>query len=115
MESHKWWETLKGSIFGVKLSIPALEGNGGGLVLAPDEKASLLGSQFDSKQWHEQFVTPLSCFPLSRCNSLTFWTPVLLCLLFDHDTYGGVDPVGMFPLFLKMVTDIISPAKFFVG
>ena len=24
--SHKWWETLKGSIFGVKPSIPALRG-----------------------------------------------------------------------------------------
>ena len=29
---HKWWETLKGSIFGVKSSIPALMGHGVGLV-----------------------------------------------------------------------------------
>ena len=43
--SHKWWETLKGSIFGVKPSIPALRGLGGGLVVAPAGKASLLGSQ----------------------------------------------------------------------
>ena len=48
--SHKWWETLKGSIFGVKPSIPALRGTGSGLVVAPGEKASLLGCQFDSKQ-----------------------------------------------------------------
>ena len=33
--SHKRWETLKGSIFGVKLSFPALRGPGGGLVVAP--------------------------------------------------------------------------------
>ena len=46
--SHKWWETLKCSIFGVKPSIPALRGPGGGLVVAPADKASLLGSQFDS-------------------------------------------------------------------
>ena len=40
--SHKWWETLKGSIFGVKpSSIPVLSGPGGGSVVAPAEKASL--------------------------------------------------------------------------
>ena len=48
--SHKWWETLKGSIFGVKPFIPALRGPGGGLVVARAVKASLLGSQFDCKQ-----------------------------------------------------------------
>ena len=30
--SHKWWERLKGSIFGVKPSIPAVRGLRGGLV-----------------------------------------------------------------------------------
>ena len=40
--SRKWWETLKGSIFGVKPSIPAPRGRGGSVV-APAEKASLLG------------------------------------------------------------------------
>ena len=39
-------------------------------MVASAEKASLLGSQFDSKQSREQFVTTLSCFPQSRCNSL---------------------------------------------
>ena len=28
-----------------------------------------------------------------------FWTPVLLRLLLDLDTYGGVDPMGAFSLF----------------
>ena len=55
------------------------------------------------------FVTPLSCFPQSRCNSLTFRTSILLHLLLDLDTYGGVDPLGVFPLFLKKVADIIAP------
>ena len=70
----------------MKPSIPALRGPGGGLVLAPAEKVSLLGSQFDSKLCREQFVTPLSCFPHSRCNSLAFWTPSLcVCfLIFTH-------------------------------
>ena len=75
----------------------------------PAEKASLLGSQVDSKQCCEQFVIPLSCFPRSRCNYLDFRTSVLLRLLIDLDTYGGVDPYGVYPLFQKKVADIIAP------
>ena len=78
-------------------------------MVAPAEKASLLGSQFDSKQCREQFATLLSYFPLSRCNSLAFQTSVLLRLLLDLDTYGGVNSLGVFPLFLKKVADIIAP------
>ena len=63
----------------------------------------------DSKQCREQFVTPLSCFPQFLCNSLAFRTPALLHLLLDHDPYCGFDPFGVFPLFLKMVADIIAP------
>ena len=40
---------------------------------------------------------------------MAFRTPVLLRRLFDIDIYGGVDPLGVFPLFLKMVADIIAP------
>ena len=64
---------------------------------------SCLGSQFDSEQCRGQFVTPLPCFPQLRCNSLTFRTPVLLHLHLDLETYGGVDTLSVFPLFLKMV------------
>ena len=71
--------------------------------MAPAEKATLLSSQFDSKQCHEQLITPLSCFPHSMCNSLSFWIPVLLRLLFDLDTYGVIDTLGVFSLFLKML------------
>ena len=69
---------------------------------------SLLGSQFDSKQCREQFVTILLCLPQVRCNCLAFRTPVFLPLLLDLDTYGGVDPSSAVPLFLKMVADIIA-------
>ena len=46
--SHKWWEILKGSYFGVKPYIPALRGPGGGLVVAPAEKVPLLGSSWET-------------------------------------------------------------------
>ena len=75
---------------------------------SPAEKESLLGLQFDSKQCRKQFVTRLHCFPHFRCDYLAFWTSVLLRLLLDLDTYGDVDPLGVFPLFLKMVADIIA-------
>ena len=45
------------------------------------------------------FVTPLSCFLQSRCNSLAVQTPVLLSLLLDLDTYCGVDRFGVFLYF----------------
>ena len=48
-------------------------------------------------------------FLQSRCNSLAFRTSVLLRLLLDLDTYAGVDPLGVFSLFLKKGTDIIAP------
>ena len=70
-------------------------------MVTPAVKASLLSSQFDSKQCRELFLTLFVLFP-SSCYSLAFRTPVLLRLLHDLDTYGGVDPFGVFPLFLKM-------------
>ena len=81
---------------GVKPSIPALRGPGGGLVVAPAEKASILGSQFNSKQYSEQFDTRLSCFPQYRCNSFAFRTSSLLPQLLNFHAYGGVDPLGVF-------------------
>ena len=77
-------------------------------MVARSVEASLLGSLFDGKQCREQFVTPLPCFSQPRCNSLAFRTPVLRLLL-ELDTYVGVDHLGVFPLFLKMVADIVAP------
>ena len=97
-----------GSIFDVKPSIPVLRGPGGGLVVAPDEKTSLLGTQFDSKHCREQFVTPLF---VSLSLGAILWPCELLSsmsLLLDLDTYVGIDALGVFPLFLK-VSDIIAP------
>ena len=92
----------------MKPSIPAVRGQGGGLVMAPAKKASLLGSQFDSKRCREQRVSPLSCFSQSRFHSLAFRISVLLHLLLALGPYSGVD-LGVFPLFLKMIEDIIAP------
>ena len=34
--------------------------------------------------------------------------------LIDLDTCGGVDPLGVFPLYLKKVADIIAPKLSFI-
>ena len=52
-------------------------------MVAPAEKASLLGTQPDNKQCCEEFVTAVSCFPQSMCNSLALSTSVLMRLLLD--------------------------------
>ena len=31
-------------------------------------------------------------------------------LLLDLDPYGGTDPLGMFPLFLKRTADVMAPS-----
>ena len=48
------------------------QGPGAGLVVAPAEKTLLLGSQFNCKPRHEQILRPLSSFPKSRYNYLSF-------------------------------------------
>ena len=107
--SHKWWETLEGSIFGVKPTIRALRRPSGGLVVASAEKLSLTPWRSVWQQAVSWAVSPpLSCFPRLRWNSLAFWASVYLRLLLDLDTYGGVDPLSVFPLFLKKVADIIA-------
>ena len=78
-------------------------------MVAPAEKASLVGSLFDSKQCPEQFGIPLSCVPHSRCDSLAVRTLVLLRLLLDLDTFDDFDHLGVFPQILRMVANIIAP------
>ena len=65
----------------------------------------------DSKQCREQCFSPLSCFPQSIGATLLPSELLSSCmrLLLDRDTYVGVDPLGVFPLFPKKVADIIAP------
>ena len=65
--------------FGIKSSIHALRRPLSGLVAAPAKKASLLGLRFAVYA------------PQSRYKSLAFSIVVLMCLLPELDTYGGID------------------------
>ena len=86
--------------------MPPLVCEGGGLVCELVGKADLLLDHFDSKQsretvdqpltYHLQVLPPMSSGRMRR-------------LLLDLDPYGGTDPVGMFPLFLKRTANVMSP------
>ena len=40
---------------------------------------------------------------------LAFRIPTILRLLLELDTYEGIEPLGVFPLILKLIADIIAP------
>ena len=105
---HKWWSTLKSSIFGAESSIPPLVAAGGRPVAYPAEKADLLVRYFDSKQNRDEVVIPASCHPQPRFCKFAFRSRELRKLLLQLDAYGGTDPSGVFPLFFKKVANVIA-------
>ena len=63
--------------------------------------ADLLSDHFDSKQSREAVDLPLTCHPSPSLTTFAFMSTEVRHLLLDLDPYGGTDPLGMFPLFLK--------------
>ena len=47
--------------------------------------------------------------PSPRLTSFAFKSSEVRRLLLDLDPYGGSDPLGMFPLFLKRTADVLAP------
>ena len=47
---HKWWSTLKSSVFGLSSSLLPLVGGGGGLVFESVSNGVLVSDHFDGKQ-----------------------------------------------------------------
>lgn len=107
--SRAWWCTLRESVFGTESSIPPLMKPGGALVADPASKADLLSSFFDSKQSREDVGLPQTCHPEPKLSSFAFRSSAVLKLLLDLDSYGGVDPLGFFPLFFKEIATVFSP------
>ena len=69
---HKWWSTLKSSVFGTSSSLPALVNEGGGMVCKSVGKADLLSDHFDSKQSRESADLPLTCHPSLSLTTFAF-------------------------------------------
>ena len=53
---------------------------------------------------------PLTCHPSPSFTTFAFRSSEVRRLLVDLDPYGGTDPLGMFPLFLKKTTDVMAPS-----
>ena len=106
---HKWWSTLKSAVFGSSSSLPPLISEGGGLVCASVGKADLLSDHFDSKQSMEAVGLQRTCHPSPCFTTFAFRSSEVRHLLLDLDPYGGTDPLGVFPLFLKRTADVMPP------
>ena len=106
---HKWWSTPKPAVFGSSSSLPLLISEGGGLVCESVGKADLLSDHFDSKQSREAVDLLLTGHPSPSLTTFAFRSSEQRRLLLDLDPYGGTDPFGMFPLFLKRTADVMAP------
>ena len=95
-------------MYGTISSLPPLVNEGGGLVRESVGKTDLLSDNFDSKQSRVAADLPLTCHPSPSLTTFAFRSREVRRLLLDLDPYGGTDPLGMFPLFLKR-TDVMAP------
>ena len=85
---------MKSAVFGSSSdsSLPPLIGAGG--------KADMLSAHFDEKQSMDPVDLPSTCYSSpSLTIALAFRSWEVKRLLLDLDSYGGTDPLGMFPLF----------------
>ena len=108
---HKWWSTLKSAVFGSSSdsSLPPLIVAGGGLVCESVWKADLLSAHFDGKLSKDPVDLPPTCHPSPSLTTFAFRSREVKRLLLDLDSYGGTDPLGIFPLFLKKTAVVLAP------
>ena len=107
---HKWLSTLKSAaVFGSVSSLPPLVGPGWGLVCQSVSKADLLSDHFYSKQSWESVDLLVTCHLSLSLITFAFSSSEVKRLLLDLDPYGGTDPLGLFPLFLKRMADVLAP------
>ena len=99
--AHKWWFTLQSVVFGLSSLLPPPASWSGGLMYESVGKADLLAHHFDSKQSRESVDLPLTCHPSHGITTFAFRSSEVRRLLLDLDPYGGTDPLGVLPLFLK--------------
>ena len=102
------WSTLKSAVLGSSSSLPLLISEGGGLLCELVGKADLLSDHFDSKQSMEVVDLPLTCHPSPSLTTFAFRSSEVRRLLLDLNPYGGTDPLGLFPIFLKRTADVIA-------
>ena len=89
--------------------MPPLVREGRRLVCESVGKSDLLSDHFDSTQSREAVDLPLTCHPSPSLTTIAFRSSEARRLLLDLDLYGGTDPLGMFPVFLKRTAAVMAP------
>ena len=69
----------------------------------------MLSAQFDGKQSRGPEDLPSTCYPSPSLTTFAFRSPEVKRLLLDLDSYGGTNPLGIFPLFLKRTAEVLAP------
>ena len=107
---HKWWSTLKSAVSGSSSdsSLPPIIGAGGGLV-CESVRRQMLSANFDGKQSRDSVDLQSTCHPSPSLTTFAFRSREVKRLLLYLDSYGGTDPLGMFPLFLKKTAEVLAP------
>ena len=72
-------------------------------------KADLLSNHFDIKQSRESVDQLVTCHLSPSLIKFAFMSSEVKRLFLDLDPYGGTDPLGMFPLFLKRTAGVLAP------
>ena len=107
---HRWWRTLRESVFDVDQSVPPLVDPATGLLVSePDRKAELLMHTFEAKQSSHILELPPTCHPQPVLRGVAFRSRKIRELLSGFDSYGGTDSLGFFPLFYKEIAIPFSP------
>ena len=70
----------------------------------------MLSAHFDGKQSRDPVNLPSTCHPSPSLTTFAFRSREVKRLLLDLDSYGGTDPLGMFPHFLKKTTVVLAPS-----
>ena len=91
---HRWWSTLKPTVFGSSSSLPSLVGGGGWLMCESVFQADLLSDHIDSKQSRKSVDLPLTCHPSPSLIPFDFRSSEVRHLLLDVYTYGGTAAIG---------------------
>ena len=98
---HKWWSTLKSAVFGTSSSLPPLVALLVRLICCQIIlRTSSPGRLLICRSLVIRLLPSLTTF--------AFGSREVRCLLLDLHPYGGTDPLGMFPLFLKRTSDVME-------
>ena len=97
--------------FVIMLSLwhPPLVSEDGSLLFKPEENAFSLMAVFDNKQCREEVTLPPTCHTEPSMLNMAFRSRGVKKILAGLDSFGGTEPLGLFPLLLKEAARVLAP------